>query len=294
MKNKVSRNCSLCDLQSSHLHLEENFSEKDFNNFSFSSRKEPEPFHMRLFLCEACDLIYANPALSQEFIAKEYESAAFDSKVEAGYAAKTYARYLSQKSIIKSALDIGTGGGEFLLELQKNGVEDLHGIEPSIQAIKTAQEGVKNFIKQGVFDKDLYGEKKFELISCFQTLEHVADPLKLSKDAYSLLKKEGRFFVVTHNFRGAVNKILGNKSPIYDIEHLQLFSPKSLRYTLELAGFKNIKIFPLLNTYPLFYWIKLLPAIPAKKQILSLVKKIKIGYLPIALPVGNIGAIATK
>jgi len=289
-----TRSCPLCGAQSSHLHLEENFSIEKLDAFSFASRKEPEPFHLSLYLCESCDLLYANPALPQSMVEKEYENAAFDSNIEAGYAAKTYAKYLPKKSSISSALDIGTGGGEFLLELQKNGVKDLHGIEPSTQAINTAQESVKKFIKQGFFNKEFYGEKKFDLVSCFQTFEHVSNPLQLTKDAHSLLKKDGRFFVVTHNFRGNVNKILGAKSPIYDIEHLQLFSPKSLHHIFEIAGFRDVKIFPLINTYPLFYWVKLFPGIPLKKQMIDLIKKIKIGYLPIPLPIGNIGAIATK
>jgi hypothetical protein len=49
------------------LHLKENFQKEGLNQFSFSSRKEPELFHLRLYLCESCDLIYANPALLKWF-----------------------------------------------------------------------------------------------------------------------------------------------------------------------------------------------------------------------------------
>lgn len=288
------RFCPICNQESSHLHAEENFAPQSLNEFSFASRKEPELFHHRLFLCENCDVIYANPALSQQKIESEYEAASFDSSVEAGYAAKTYAAYLPKKSQVKSALDIGTGGGEFLFELHRAKVPDLQGIEPSVEAIKTAHPVVKDFIKQGFFDKKIYGEKRFDLISCFQTFEHVTDPLQISKDVHSLLQDGGRFFVISHNFRGMVNRILGKKSPIYDIEHLQLFSQKSLRRVLENAGFSDIKIFPIINTYPLFYWIKLLPGISGKKHLVNWSKKLKIGYFPVPLPIGNIAAIATK
>lgn len=290
----VSRCCSICGKDSSKLHLEGNFKQENLNQFSFASRKEPEPFHLRLYLCESCDLIYANPGLAQSVTNQEYENAAFDSNIEAGYAAKTYAKYLPKKSEITSALDIGTGGGEFLFELKKAGVKNLSGIEPSVSAINTAHEEIKPFIKQGFFDKNSYSPNQFDLISCFQTLEHVFDPLQLSRDVNSLLKKDGRFFVVSHNFRGKVNQILGEKSPIYDIEHLQLFSPESLRKMLENAGFSKVEVFPIINTYPLFYWIKLLPQIPTKKQLIEILKKIKVGYLPMSLPIGNIAAIATK
>ena len=290
----ISRACPICELESTNLHLEENFHPEKLNEFSFASRKEPEPFNMRLYLCENCDLLYANPALSQSVVYHEYENASFDSSTEAAYAARTYAKYLPQKKIINSALDIGTGGGDFLFELQKNGVTDLHGIEPSSAAIATANKSVKPFIKQGFFDKNLYDAAQFDLVSCFQTLEHVFDPLKLSRDVHSILKNDGRFYVVSHNFRGQVNRVMGKKSPIYDIEHLQLFSPKSLRILLETAGFRNIEVFSIINTYPLSYWVKLLPKIPAKKQISSFIRKIKLANLPVALSIGNLAAIAAR
>jgi SAM-dependent methyltransferase len=290
----MKRNCPICGLESSNLYLEENFHPEKLNEFSFASRKEPELFNMRLYLCEPCDLLYANPALSQSLVYHKYENASFDSSVEAAYAARTYVKYLPQKKIINSALDIGTGGGDFLFELQKNGVKNICGIEPSSSAIATANKSVKPFIKQGFFDKNLYNAAQFDLVSCFQTLEHVFDPLKLSRDVNSILKNDGRFYVVAHNFRGQINRMMGKKSPIYDIEHLQLFSPKSLRNLLETAGFRNIEVFSIINTYPFSYWVKLLPKIPAKKQISSFIRKIKLANLPITLPIGNLAAIATK
>jgi hypothetical protein len=33
---------------------------------------------------------------------------------------------------------------------------------------------------------------------------------------------------------------MGTKSPIFDIEHLQLFCPESIENVLERIGFKNI------------------------------------------------------
>ncbi len=284
----IERNCPICNIKSQHLYREENFSLEKLNAFSFSSRKEPEPFNLRLFLCENCDLIYANPILEIKKLKDEYAAASFDSSAEETYAAKTYTKYLPKN--FNSALDIGCGGGKFLEELKARGIQDLCGLEPSYAAIACAQPEIKKFIIADFFNKNLI-DRKFDLISCFQTFEHVTDPLELSHEAYSLLNEKGKFFVVTHNFRGLVNKILGKKSPIYDIEHMQLFSPKSLHRTLRQAGFRDIKIFTITNKYPLSYWIKLLPKFPFKKQIYNLSKKIN---FPLSFSVGNIAAIAVK
>ena len=64
---------------------------------------------------------------------------------------------------------------------------------------------------------------------------------------------------VSHNYRHWLMRLLGARSPIIDIEHLQVFSPASLRTALERAGFKDAQIRPFANRYPLHYWVRLAP-----------------------------------
>ena len=88
-----------------------------------------------LIECPTCDVVYANPAIAEESLASAYEEAAFDSTTEAGYAARTYGRYLSRilprLPDLGGALDIGTGEGSFLRELLRAGFHDVVGVEPS-------------------------------------------------------------------------------------------------------------------------------------------------------------------
>ncbi|HLX52631.1 MAG TPA: class I SAM-dependent methyltransferase, partial [Aquella sp.] len=138
----------------------------------------------------------------------------------------------------------------------------------------------------------------FSLITVFQTLEHVDDPAKLFSQAFDLLKPGGVLMVITHNYRHWLMRLLGRKSPIIDIEHLQLFSPASLRFTYEKNLFTNIKIQNLRNRYPLSYWFKLLPIpIVVKQPILKSMNNgllSSIGSLPIGMNVGNIVAFGYK
>ncbi len=94
-------------------------------------------------------------------------------------------------------------------------------------------------------------------------MEHVFDPLQLCRDAHRITKDGGAFFIVCHNRRAVLARVLGRRSPIYDIEHLQLFSPRSVRVLLERAGFRDVEVRPVVNRYPTGYWAKLLPA-PAR------------------------------
>jgi 2-polyprenyl-3-methyl-5-hydroxy-6-metoxy-1,4-benzoquinol methylase len=58
------------------------------------------------------------------------------------------------------------------------------------------------------------------LITCFHVLEYVEDIVKLARSAFSLLEPGGIFLVVVHNYRAFSNRILKDRSPIFDIEHL--------------------------------------------------------------------------
>ena len=133
------------------------------------------------------------------------------------------------------------------------------------------------------------------LITCFQTFEHLYDPLKTCRESIGILKKGGGFYIVCHNRRSLSCRILGMKSPIFDIEHLQLFSPQSAKAMLIQAGYKRITVKTLFNIYPLHYWLKLLP-IPKslKVGLIRFLKIIKLGYVPLILPAGNMAIIGYK
>ncbi len=68
---------------------------------------------------------------------------------------------------------------------------------------------------------------------------------------------------MTHDYRAPINRLLGRRSPIIDIEHMQLFCPASLDRLLGEAGFADIAIRAIRNRYPLRYWLRLRP-LPAR------------------------------
>ena len=100
---------------------------------------------------------------------------------------------------------------------------------------------------------------------------------------------------MVHNWRAPLNRLLGLRSPIIDIEHLQLFSPRSLRSLLERSGFESIDIHPIRNAYPLRYWLRLTPLpAPLKKASLRLLEALGLADHVLALNVGNMLAFGIK
>jgi 2-polyprenyl-3-methyl-5-hydroxy-6-metoxy-1,4-benzoquinol methylase len=294
------RTCPVClATEKQAVIAESNYDESKVNAFSFASRKNPEHMHFRLVHCSTCDVVYANPAPHAAMLESSYQKAEYDSSEEARCAAQTYSRHLSRfvgkLPDLKGALDIGAGDGAFLAQLLKAGFSGVVGVEPSEAPIKAAAPAVQGLIKQAVFSENAFERGAFSLVTCFQTLEHVDGPLNVCTAAYKLLKPGGVFFTVSHNYRSISAKLLGMKSPIYDIEHLQLYSPASMRRTLERAGYVKVEVFPMVNRYPLHYWMKMLPlSAKLKSRLIRIVKFIRLGYISVPLWAGNMAAIAYK
>lgn len=97
------------------------------------------------------------------------------------------------------------------------------------------------------------------LICAFIVLEHLTNHKKFIYNTFDMLESGGILTIITHNYNSLLNRILGEKSPIIDIEHLQLFCPDTIKILMNKVGFINIRIKPLTNTYPLRYWLRLMP-----------------------------------
>lgn len=296
----VERACPLCGSHdTSKVFAEADLDFAKLDRFAFASRKMPEYMHYRLISCPRCDLLYANPLPPEEAIVSSYAEAAYDSSAEAHYAAVTYAGFLpaieERLPDRDGALDIGAGDGAFIEQLLAHGFRNVIGIEPSKAPIAAAKENIRPLIREGVFRAEDFAAESFSLITCFQTLEHLYDPLDMCRNAYSMLKKGGAVLFICHNRRALSARLMGVKSPIFDVEHLQLYSPLSAAFLLRECGFEGVEVKSVANRYPLNYWAKLFP-LPAglKSAFINLLKRTGIGAIPLAIPAGNIAVIGYK
>ena len=147
---------------------------------------------------------------------------------------------IRRKKNIKKVLDIGSGSGEFLKLLkEKNNSLDLYGIEPSITMSK------QNYnIK--IFNSTLENFKKkikFDLITSFELLEHVSDPLIFITKIKKLMKKNSVLYLTSLNGEGFDIDILKeNSNALYPPYHINFFNPKSLETLLKKSGFRHVEI----------------------------------------------------
>ena len=295
------RSCPVCGSgYRLRLYAPAKFDSSALNEFSYASRKVPDGMHFELQRCENCQLVYVSKAPASDWVANQYHTADFDATEESGFAADTYVRYLSEHADMlpdrQMAVDIGAGDGAFLARVMDQlQFADCLGYEPSKAPIELARADIKPKLANRLFDGSDLAPGSVSLVTCFQTLEHVDNPQDLLIKVFDLLKPGGVFMTISHNVDSPMVKLLGTKSPIFDIEHLQLFNHHSLRHALGKAGFEQLRSGPVKNRYPLDYWARLAPLPkPVKSFGQSLLSLTRLGRVPLPFYPGNLYGFGRK
>lgn len=249
--------------------------------------------------CKNCGLVYANPIPDIGIIESLYKSSdqgCYSQEIE--NISRTYEKYLYKykKYILNrgTALDVGAGNGFFLKSLLNFGFEIVRGIEPSLTTCNGAPDDIKPFLINDTFDEKYFKAGSIDLISCFQTLEHVYRPDKIIEGFSKLLSKNGIVYCIVHNFGAMAVKVLGAKHPIVTAGHITLFDLNTLNKMFS-KYFDVLEVFSVSNRYSLRYWISLLPfSEPLKTSVLKVCATARIDKVPLTMSLGNIGLIARK
>lgn len=265
----------------------------------FSARRIPDQVHYQLLQCHRCGLIFSSPILSENALKKLYRESKLTYDNEIDSLKITYGNYL--KKTLKYAhknpklLEVGGGNGFFLEQAKDVGVEDVSGVEPSQHAVDQARSDIKKKMVVDFFPSKKIKPASKDIICVFQTLDHITDPNSFLKACHKTLKKDGLVLTILHDTQGLSVKLLKEKSPIFDIEHIFLFNRQTLKKIFEQNGFQAVEVFAVQNTFPIRYWIRMFPLpLQVKQLLISLLKMIGLDGFLITLGAGNIGIIAKK
>lgn len=277
----------------------ENFNYNSIDENTFSARRIPQKCHYRILKCKACGLVYSSPVLRPDEIEQLYKKSKLNYEAEIENIKETYGRYLKEAMNLvpspQNILEIGCGNGFFLEKALDMGFKNVYGVEPSKDAVEKADKRIKDRIIIDIFRPGLFNENFFDLICFFQTIDHIIDPNELLQNCYKMLRPNGIVFCINHNTEALSTKMLGERSPIFDIEHIYLFNKSTIKKIFEKNGFEVVNIIDITNVYSFGYWIRMLP-FPAsmKKKILHILSFVNLNEKKISVKSGNIGITVRK
>ena len=296
-----TRHCTLCGREADkRLKYEATFTDHDFSGEIFSARRVPDRRHFRFVECDRCHMIYSDPAAAEPLLTSLYA----ESSVRYGeQEEEIYESYLPilDRAVARlphrnAFVEIGGGNGFMLRYGQSKGFKTQMEIEPSAEAeARFRPDASSATFVRGMFTRETLPPGAASLICFFQVLDHSADPRAFLESALAALEPAGAAVCVAHDTSAWSARLLGRRSPIFDIQHTYLFNRDNLALLFRSVGFAAVETFPVSNRYRLGYWLRLAPLpLPIKTGLEGALERSKLANRRIRLLAGNLGAIAWK
>lgn len=197
--------------------------------------------HYQIVQCRQCGLVYTNPRRRPVELLQDYEAV-----VETRYIQEREGRLLTfgrrievlEKLIPEHnghrLLDIGAHVGVFVEVAQARGWEAF-GLEPSRWAVEVGRSMGLNMIQGTLRDAELDSDS-FDLVTMWDVIEHLYDPLGDLREIARILKPGGLVCIHTMNIDSPFARLLGKRWPWLVEMHLYFFTPATLKAMAEKAG----------------------------------------------------------
>ena len=219
-------------------------------NCPICEASEGSPVHQegsfRMVKCFSCQFIYLNPRPKEESLFSFYqhylpeEGPSLQAWQKMMHPVFKRATVLIQQSKGKGTLlDVGTGYGFFLSEMENRGWE-VAGVEISQKAMNYVRDVLKLTIHPGPLEKIGFPENHFDVVTSFYVIEHLLNPMSFLQECYRILKPGG-LLLLRYPHTTPIKNVLRFfriENRLYDLPaHLSDFSPRVIQRCLEKTGF---------------------------------------------------------
>jgi len=213
--------------------------------------RAPDRLHGRrelytLVRCPVCSLVWQNDPPKPSEMHLHYTDA-YHRLISAGGQNAPH-RWRARKAALAphkqsgALLDLGCSSGAFLDSL-KHEPWSLHGIEMSAETAKIAAARSGAHVFAGDIPDAPFAPESFDVITCFDVLEHVYDPRQVMLKVEEWLKPGGIFYVLVPNIDSAEERVFGSYWHGLEMpRHLSHFSPQSLKYLAESVGLREVSV----------------------------------------------------
>jgi SAM-dependent methyltransferase len=213
--------------------------------------RAPDRLHGRqdqytLVRCHACSLVWLSHPPKPEDMRLHY-TAAYDELISRSGENSPH-RWRDRKAALApyknsgALLDLGCSSGAFLESLDPDRWQ-LHAVEMSAVSAKIAEQRSSAKIFVGDVLEAPFRPESFDVITCFDVLEHVYKPREVLAKVAKWLKPGGIFYVLVPNVDSAESRVFGTYWHGLELpRHLFHFSPASLRNMAKRAGLCEVSL----------------------------------------------------
>ena len=135
----------------------------------------------------------------------------------------------------KRLLDVGAGSGKFVRYLRRHRV-DACGIEPSRALFDRFLSGDTAFRCVTIDDATRGAAGSFAIVTAFDVIEHVPDPVAFLRGIATALEPGGLFFLSTPDVDSLTAKIFGRRWHFYHPYHVTYFGPRTIARAAAVHG----------------------------------------------------------
>ncbi len=201
--------------------------------------------HLQIVECRHCSHVYANPRWDGDELLAAYQAVEDETYIiERAARRKTFERRLkalerfTDETGGRQLLDVGAYIGVFVEVAQEAGW-DACGVEPSDWAYETARNNGLPVLK-GDLDTPSLKNRRFDVITLWDVIEHVGDPAAELAKSHRLLKPGGLIAVHTMDIDSLLARLMGRRWPWLMDMHIHYFRRRTLVQMLEKSGFDVI------------------------------------------------------
>jgi 2-polyprenyl-3-methyl-5-hydroxy-6-metoxy-1,4-benzoquinol methylase len=152
---------------------------------------------------------------------------------------KRIERFLSRDRNGIRLLDVGCSNGAFISSAQSLGI-DAEGVEPAEAPAQAAMESGL-IVHQGFLQDIHLPDASFDVVTLFEVLEHLKDPLTLLKECHRVLRQGGLLVIRTGNTDSWSAHYMKDRWEYFSISehggHVSFFNPVSMGKLAERSGF---------------------------------------------------------
>ncbi|MCA9970210.1 MAG: class I SAM-dependent methyltransferase [Anaerolineales bacterium] len=217
----------------------------DLNVDAFRCTSPGYGHHPQIVECRQCGYVYANPRWSDEELISAYAAVEDETYVaERGGRELTFQKHLQAMERVtgvangRSLLDVGAYIGVFVEVACAAGWRAC-GVEPSAWAAAEARARGLD-VHTGTLDAPALAGRQFDVVTMWDVIEHVDDPLAEMRKAYARLRPGGMLVLHTMDIDSLTARLMGPRWPWLMDMHLHYFSQRTMARMLAKAGFEVV------------------------------------------------------